>query len=226
MKRRAKRRQGARFYREFVDRRDLVFDVGAHRGQRVAMFAALGARVVAFEPQPEFAEILHRQGAAVVECVALGASPGQAEMQIGTETTISTLADDWRARVEASGRFSGERWETAITVRVETLDDAVARHGIPAFCKIDVEGYEAHVLEGLSATLPSLAFEFTPEFPEGTERCLDLLAALAEYEFNVSSGESLRLDSERWLSRDELPDAIEKASMTTAAFGDVYARLA
>ena len=38
-------------YRRFVNRGDLVFDVGAHVGHRAASFARLGARVVAVEPQ-------------------------------------------------------------------------------------------------------------------------------------------------------------------------------
>ena len=37
---------------QFVKRGDLVFDIGAHVGDRVAAFRRLGARVVAVEPQP------------------------------------------------------------------------------------------------------------------------------------------------------------------------------
>ena len=39
-----------RLYRQFVRSGDLVFDVGAHVGDRVASFRRLGARVVAVEP--------------------------------------------------------------------------------------------------------------------------------------------------------------------------------
>ena len=41
-----------RLYGNFVRPGDLVFDVGAHVGDRVASFRRLGARVVAVEPQP------------------------------------------------------------------------------------------------------------------------------------------------------------------------------
>ncbi len=41
-----------RLYRQFVRPGDLVFDVGAHVGDRVASFQRIGARVVAVEPQP------------------------------------------------------------------------------------------------------------------------------------------------------------------------------
>ena len=39
-------------YGRFVKRGDLVFDIGAHVGDRVAAFRRLGAKVVAVEPQP------------------------------------------------------------------------------------------------------------------------------------------------------------------------------
>ncbi len=42
-------------YRRFVNRGDLVFDIGAHVGDRVAAFRRLGAKVVAVEPQPALA---------------------------------------------------------------------------------------------------------------------------------------------------------------------------
>jgi 16S rRNA A1518/A1519 N6-dimethyltransferase RsmA/KsgA/DIM1 with predicted DNA glycosylase/AP lyase activity len=44
-----------RLYRAFVARGDLVFDIGAHAGNRTRAFASLGCRVVAVEPQPDFA---------------------------------------------------------------------------------------------------------------------------------------------------------------------------
>ncbi len=47
-----------RLYRHFVRPGDLVFDIGAHVGDRVAAFRRLGARVVAVEPQPALVKTL------------------------------------------------------------------------------------------------------------------------------------------------------------------------
>ena len=57
-----------RLYGVFIQPGDLVFDVGAHVGDRVASFRRLGARVVAVEPQHAMARVLrplvplHRAG--------------------------------------------------------------------------------------------------------------------------------------------------------------------
>jgi hypothetical protein len=45
-------------YGRFVKPGDLVFDIGAHVGDRVAAFRRLGARVVAVEPQPALVRTL------------------------------------------------------------------------------------------------------------------------------------------------------------------------
>src|SRR5262249_51809198 len=47
-----------RLYCEFVRSGDLVFDIGAHVGDRIAAFRRLGARVVALEPQPALVKTL------------------------------------------------------------------------------------------------------------------------------------------------------------------------
>ena len=47
-----------RLYAGFVKPGDLVFDVGAHVGDRVRAFRRLGARVIAVEPQPAMVRAL------------------------------------------------------------------------------------------------------------------------------------------------------------------------
>jgi len=47
-----------RLYGQFVHANDLVFDVGAHVGDRIAAFRRLGASVVAVEPQPALIKTL------------------------------------------------------------------------------------------------------------------------------------------------------------------------
>ncbi len=47
-----------RLYSGFVGPGDLVFDIGAHVGDRVASFRRLGARIVAVEPQGAMVRVL------------------------------------------------------------------------------------------------------------------------------------------------------------------------
>jgi FkbM family methyltransferase len=182
-------------YGPFVGEGDLVFDVGAHLGDRTAAFHALGARVIALEPQPSLADWLERlvgrlEGVTVLRAAA-GAAPGSATLAVASlHPTVSTLAHGWRRRMtDENPGFRRVRWDEEVEVDVTTLDRLVSEYGVPSFLKIDVEGFEADVLAGLSVPVPALSVEFVAGGLDVAVRCIDRLAALAPYEFNVVPGE-------------------------------------
>ena len=49
------------FYSELIKKNDLCFDIGANYGNRSEVFLKLGAKVVAFEPQPKPLKFLKRK---------------------------------------------------------------------------------------------------------------------------------------------------------------------
>jgi hypothetical protein len=84
-----------RLYGEFVRSGDLVFDVGAHVGDRTACFRRLGARVVAVEPQPLLVRTLKilygRDRAVAIEPVAVGRDAGTLAFRLNPDNpTVST----------------------------------------------------------------------------------------------------------------------------------------
>ena len=107
---------------------------------------------------------------------------------------------------------------------VTTLDDLIAAHGEPAFCKIDVEGFEADVLRGLSRPLRALSFEYLPMAHDAALAVLDLVESKGSYRYNYSPIETMLWASERWLDATELLALLERYRPTGRS-GDVYARL-
>jgi len=220
-------RRLARLYAPFLAPGALAFDVGAHAGNRVRAFRRLGARVVAIEPQPDFARLLRalygRDPQVVILEAAVGAAPGEARLLVSERTpTVTTLAADWARRVGADPSFRGVSWSPGAHVPVTTLDALVAAHGRPDFLKLDVEGSESEALAGLSTPVAALSFEYLAAARELALACVDRLAALGRYEYNWSVGERQRLASLCWLE----PDAIRSVLRGLAAgSGDVYARL-
>jgi FkbM family methyltransferase len=216
-----------RFYGQFVRPGALCFDVGAHAGNRVRAWRALGARVLAIEPQADFVRLLDwlygRDPAVTIVPLAVGRSPGSAELLVSERTpTVTTLSRDWVASVQRDPGFADVTWTPGQRVEVTTLDALIERFGVPEFAKIDVEGYEAEVLAGLSTPIRALSFEYLPASRAVAVACIDRLEALARYRYNWSLGESHRLAGERWLDAAALRAHLA-ALPDRAPSGDVYA---
>ena len=217
------------FYAAFVRPGDLVFDIGAHAGNRTRSFAALGCLVVAVEPQPDFARLLRaiatRSPRIQIVEAAVGASPGRATLLVSDRTpTVTTLAAAWREARAHDPDFAGVRWNRRIEVESTTLDALIARFGAPAFVKIDVEGGEPAVLAGLTRAVPALSFEYLPRALDEVAQSVARLSALGSYRFNWSSGESYTLTAARWMDGRELLESL-RTSAAQRQSGDVYARL-
>jgi FkbM family methyltransferase len=220
------RRRARRFYRRFVPPGGLCFDVGANEGDRSALFLALGARVVAVEPQPSCIDALRRRFGASIELVeaALGPELGDAQLLVASYHTLSSLSPEWVEAVRASGRFAEFEWGDRVVVPVTTLDELIARFGVPDFCKIDVEGFELEVVRGLTRPIPALSFEFTFERIESRLEAVAHLDRLGMSRFNFSNGESFALALETWLDRDAIQAFLQSLPRRVDVFGDVYAR--
>lgn len=227
------RQRGLRqLYAPFIKADDLVFDVGAHLGDRTRAFAALGAQVVAFEPQPHLMAWLQRlegrQTRVSLRPEAVGAEPGSARLAVSlANPTVSTMAASWRQGIgAANSTFKKVRWEQEVEVAVVTLDQMIAEYGLPAFCKIDVEGFEEDVLRGVSQPLPALSFEFVTGTLERSVACIQRLEALApgRYRYNAVPGEQRRFLFPQWQTADQLQGWLERGAGEISS-GDIYARL-
>ncbi len=219
-----------RLYAPMVSEGDLVFDIGAHLGDRSVAFAALGARVVALEPQPHVARWLRRivgkNPRITVRAEAVGSEPGFARLAVSRRNpTVSTLSDDWRTKVSrANPGFRAVRWEDAVEVPIVTLDGLIEIYGVPGFCKIDVEGYEARVLAGLNHPLRGLSVEFVAGDLETSVACVEKIRTLAAYEFNAVSGEERNLMFDPWRSAEQMIEWLSDGAGGVTS-GDLYARL-
>lgn len=208
----------------------LVFDIGAHVGDRVASFRRLGARVVAIEPQPAAMRVLRlmfgRDPGATLLPMAIGAVQGTIRLQINTRNpTVSSASAAFIAAAEHAPGWTQERWDSVIEVPALTMDDLVARHGLPDFVKIDVEGFEAEAIAGLSQPLPALSFEFTTMQPDIAQDAIARLAGLGDYVFNLSIGETHVLELADWAPAADLAAVLHDLPAELNS-GDIYARRA
>ena len=216
-------------YKRFLRPGDLALDIGAHVGDRVASFRRLGARVVAVEPQPalvftlKLLYALDRQ--VTIEPVALGPKSGTIELKLNPPNpTVATASSDFIAAAEGAPGWEDQHWTKTKTVAMKTLDELIAKHGIPRFVKIDVEGFEDEVLAGLHHPLPMLSFEFTTIQRGVALKAIERLARSSLYSFNAALGESQQLVHADPLDAKNIARWIEQLPME-ANSGDIYASM-
>lgn len=217
-------------YRRFIEPGDLIFDIGAHVGDRVSSFRRLGARVIAIEPQSLLVDALThihgRDPLVVIVPRALGEKSAKLAFHLNTDNpTISTISEAFLKRAEHAAGWEEQYWDDEVEVDVVTLDALIARFGVPAFVKIDVEGYEDAVLRGLSRPINALSFEFTTIMRDSAVACLERLSLLGDYRYNFALGESQSLMFETWASPSDIAKHLFSLPYE-ANSGDVYAMLA
>jgi FkbM family methyltransferase len=218
------------FYAQFIRPNDLCFDVGAHVGSRLSLWLRLGARIVAVEPQPLFMRFLRlcygrRSKLRLIEA-ALGAEPGEQAVYISRRTpTVTSMSREWIEAVRQTPGFAGYEWDGIVRTPVLTLDQLIAEFGEPAFCKIDVEGYELETLKGLTRPLRSLSFEYIPKVVAAAQGCLERLEALGRYEYNYTIGEQPHLCGDTWIEARDMSRLLNGLDANGPS-GDIYARRA
>lgn len=165
-------------FRALIGPNDIVADIGANIGMTALLFSSLAKKTYAFEPSPSTYRILSgnlaRNGIVNVEAVNLGL--GQKE-----ETLTITFAKNNRSGGYVSDKIRPETGHVTEEIRIDTLDHYYSeKEALPAFLKIDVEGFEQNVIRGgaglLRAHKPTVVMEMN-------HFCLDVLQRITIPDF-------------------------------------------
>lgn len=211
---------------QFISDRDLIFDVGANIGEYTEVFAKVAGRVVAVEPNPKLIPTLRAirpHNRITVECTALGSKETTGELFLCQHESLATLSQEWMDIASKSERFSGVQWTEKISVGVSTLDSLIAKYGAPRYIKIDVEGFEREVLEGLSQAPEFVSVEFNSESPETAAACLKMPCFSSLSRFNIVLGLSTDFIFDEWVCREGALEFLRHPEFEgSKTWGDIF----
>jgi FkbM family methyltransferase len=146
---------------------ELIYDVGMHKGEDTDYYLKKGFSVIGFEADPDLAaycrdrlsdEIENGKLIIVEGAIAERKSEDDEERTIKfyKNTSISvwgTVDADWARRNEKLGTSS-----EVIEVPIVDFAACLEKHGVPHYCKIDIEGMDAVCLRALRR------FEHKPDY--------------------------------------------------------------
>ena len=192
------------FYKSFLKPCNLIFDIGANDGHKTEAFLKIAKSVVCCEPDEENFKILqtrfrNKKKNVFLEKKAVADIEGEKTFYIHhAGSAFNTLSPQWKETLE---KDNIEKWNEKIqftdetVVAVTTVDLLIKKYGTPHFIKIDVEGFEEYVLNGLSQKIPFLSFEAL--LPDGYKELKNCLARVNYLDnaatYNVVTDEELLL---------------------------------
>jgi FkbM family methyltransferase len=182
---------------------DVVVDVGANAGQYGTMLRDQGfaGRLVSLEPVAEafavLAGLAAADGAWEAICVAASDADGEITLNVTGDSRSSSVLPRNERFADKAGWAPKESRRIAAR-RLDGLIDGLLAPRERAFLKLDVQGYERHVLDGAGDALArfeaiELELSVTPLY-EGQPSLVEMLPLLDERGFRPVCLEPILLD--------------------------------
>jgi FkbM family methyltransferase len=185
----------------------IAFDIGANIGQTIDALFNDYDKIIAFEANPNLALNLksrYTQDKIIIESLGVSDKNEVKTFNISNSHVVSTFSNDWITNSRFTGVYN---WDTTIQVNTITLDDIIKKYGIPYFIKVDVEGYEYEVFQGLTSLLEEtyFAFEWAEEQYEKINQTIDYLKSLGYSNFDYTYQDNLLvLETINWKKWEDL----------------------
>ncbi len=159
---------------------DLLYDLGLHAGIDTDFYLQKGFRVVAVEANPALAAAARERFAAAIAAGRLVVVEAAIAARGGTVTFFRNAKNSEWGTIDAGFAARNEQFGAAsdrLEVPAVTFGELVARHGVPHYVKVDIEGADTlciAALEALAERPRYVSFE-----SGGPRRFADTLQALA-----------------------------------------------
>jgi FkbM family methyltransferase len=153
--------------------KDLIFDIGLHKGLDAAFYLNKGFRVVALEAVPhlcETANILNQDAVLGNRLTIVQKALSDSEGQI-VEFFVNPSKDDWGSLTRGAAEKGMGNAET-ISVETTTLESMFRTYDVPYYLKCDIEGADTVLVDQL------LHVAGRPTFVSIEATCADDIAKL------------------------------------------------
>ncbi len=183
---------------------DLVLDVGASEGAYSLQLRQHGyeGNILSFEPLSESFGVLQQRTAKdpfwSCENLALSDSDGMIQINVSGHKTSSSILPISETHLSAMPSSVYVDIEKVWVARLDSLKSNMIKRDAVIYLKVDVQGFEKHVLEGARETLKQtrvieLELSLAPMYVGGAE-FMEMITYLTQFEFKMVSLEPVFTD--------------------------------
>lgn len=172
-----------------ISNQNLIFDIGAHNGLFTdkCLIEYPNVKIITVEANEDLYFKLadkyqENKNVVVLNYLVSGSIGEYKDFYISNADQISTASIDWITNSRFSNQFS---WDS-VKVKTITIDSLIKIFGSPTLIKVDVEGYELNVLEGLNQKVGEICFEWAEEEYEKINMCSQHLINLGYKNFGYT----------------------------------------
>lgn len=205
----------------------LIFDVGANVGNKSSIFSKLTQKVLAFEPSSNMCYILNHRfkntNVHVFNCALGNVDDSLDFYEIGKNEAYNSLSKKHIETTVIDRSVANSEDINVYKIEVKKIENFISKYGNPIYIKIDVEGYEYQVIQGLKTIVPIISFELNlPEFQHEALLIVDYLDKISggKYVYNFADEPSFLLP--KFVDKNA---AIKFLELTELRYMEVYAKL-
>jgi FkbM family methyltransferase len=204
------------FYSDFVGPADLAFVFGDQTGQMSHLLDQMSVKTICIQPFSKVFKHLSTQFSSESGVILVNEDVGAFPVEFYHNGIYEKHILPFSSNLTAN--------ETQEYVIITTLDELIDRFGLPTFCYVSGEGFEAELLKGLNRPVNTIAFTFYAYSSEKTTEILRRILFLGDYEFNWKKMEEPEFLSKHWLSAKELHQHLSGYGKKIYT-GEIFARL-
>lgn len=183
------------FHKNFLNKNNLIFDLGANVGDKSYVFSLFAKKIIAYEPEERLVNYLKRRFLKnkKIKIVPKVLSANRKKVKfysfINSEaySTIEKKSLDY---------FLNRKVKTNIVkknIKSTTLNYEIIKFGTPDYVKIDCEGAEKLILKNLKFKIPIISFELNlPDFYDDGVKIISNLKKKFNSRFNIRLNDSFR----------------------------------
>lgn len=172
---------------------NLIFDIGFNEGRftKVCLDKFPNVRVIGVEANPNLCKFKENGNVLLLNYLVSDINDKDTDFFIEhTQNGISTASVDFirNSRFTKGSKnlpVNSANWSSPIKIKSISLDKMIEIYGVPDLIKIDVEGYEYNVINGLSKKVKDICFEWHEEEHENLFKIIGHLEKLGYEKFGV-----------------------------------------